>query len=241
MNINGKVYCLFEQSGTFKNAFKMLGYDAMDIDIQNAYGETDIVTDIFNKIDKCMQGESSIFDNMFPDDLLMAFFPCIYFSEANQLFFTRQHVNIREKSSAEYFKFIIERAEERHRYYIKLLQLCSLVEERNLRLVIENPWSPQSFLYNNFPYKPYVDYNRAMRGDRFVKSTQYFFINCQPEYLYTCDVNYNTKTVKGVSGNKVGGICNKERSKITPRYADNFIKDQILGIPRKGTQLTVKF
>lgn len=28
-----KVYCLFEQSGTFKNEFKKLGYDALDYDI----------------------------------------------------------------------------------------------------------------------------------------------------------------------------------------------------------------
>lgn len=28
-------YCLFEQSGTFKNEFKKLGYEAIDYDIQN--------------------------------------------------------------------------------------------------------------------------------------------------------------------------------------------------------------
>ena len=31
------VHCLFEQSGTFKNEFKKLGYEAYDYDIQNAY------------------------------------------------------------------------------------------------------------------------------------------------------------------------------------------------------------
>lgn len=30
MRINGKVYCLFEQSGTFKNEFRKLGYAAED-------------------------------------------------------------------------------------------------------------------------------------------------------------------------------------------------------------------
>ena len=28
MKINGKVHCFFEQSGTFKNEFKKLGYEA---------------------------------------------------------------------------------------------------------------------------------------------------------------------------------------------------------------------
>ena len=35
MKIKGKVHCLFEQSGTFKNEFRKLGYEAEDYDIQN--------------------------------------------------------------------------------------------------------------------------------------------------------------------------------------------------------------
>ena len=34
MNVN-KVYCLFEQSGTFKNIFLAQGINAIDIDIEN--------------------------------------------------------------------------------------------------------------------------------------------------------------------------------------------------------------
>lgn len=30
MEITGKVWCFFEQSGTFKNEFKKLGYEAVD-------------------------------------------------------------------------------------------------------------------------------------------------------------------------------------------------------------------
>ena len=41
MEIKGKVWCFFEQSGTFKNEFKKLGYEAVDVDIQNNFGETD--------------------------------------------------------------------------------------------------------------------------------------------------------------------------------------------------------
>jgi hypothetical protein len=40
MEIKGKVYCLFEQSGTFKNEFIKLGIPAEDYDIQNNFGET---------------------------------------------------------------------------------------------------------------------------------------------------------------------------------------------------------
>lgn len=44
------VHCFFEQSGTFKNEFKKLGYDAEDYDIQNEFGETDHITDLFSEI-----------------------------------------------------------------------------------------------------------------------------------------------------------------------------------------------
>lgn len=45
-----KVHCLFEQSGTFKNEFKKLGHEAYDYDIQNEFGETDYVIDLFEEI-----------------------------------------------------------------------------------------------------------------------------------------------------------------------------------------------
>lgn len=51
MEIKGKVHCLFEQSGTFKNEFKKLGYDASDYDIQDNFGETDHVVDLFSQIE----------------------------------------------------------------------------------------------------------------------------------------------------------------------------------------------
>ena len=44
------VHCLFEQSGTFKNEFKKLGFDAYDYDILNNYGETDYVVDLYAEI-----------------------------------------------------------------------------------------------------------------------------------------------------------------------------------------------
>lgn len=50
MEINGKVHCFFEQSGTFKNEFKKLGYEAFDYDIQDNFCETDYVKDLFAEI-----------------------------------------------------------------------------------------------------------------------------------------------------------------------------------------------
>lgn len=56
MKINGKVHCFFEQSGTFKNEFRKLGYEAFDYDIQNNFGETDHVIDLFAEIERAYSG-----------------------------------------------------------------------------------------------------------------------------------------------------------------------------------------
>ena len=52
MQINGKVHCFFEQSGTFKREFIKLGIPAEDYDIQNNFGETDHVVDLFSHIER---------------------------------------------------------------------------------------------------------------------------------------------------------------------------------------------
>ena len=52
MEIKGKVHCFFEQSGTFKNEFIKLGIPAEDYDIQNNFGETDHVVDLFDHIER---------------------------------------------------------------------------------------------------------------------------------------------------------------------------------------------
>ena len=52
MEIKGKVHCFFEQSGTFKYEFIKLGISAEDYDIQNNFGQTDHVVDLFAEIEK---------------------------------------------------------------------------------------------------------------------------------------------------------------------------------------------
>lgn len=80
MEIKGKVLLFFEQSGTFKNAFIELGIPAECYDIQNNFGETDHMDDLFKAIEDAYDGKPSLFDDITSDDLIMAFFPCIYFA-----------------------------------------------------------------------------------------------------------------------------------------------------------------
>lgn len=64
MEIKGKVHCFFEQSGTFKNEFIKLGIPAEDYDIQNNFGETDHVVDLFKAIEDAYDGKPSLFDQI---------------------------------------------------------------------------------------------------------------------------------------------------------------------------------
>lgn len=56
MEIKGKVHCLFEQSGTFKNEFIKMGIPAEDYDIQNNFGQTDHQIDLFAEIETAYRG-----------------------------------------------------------------------------------------------------------------------------------------------------------------------------------------
>lgn len=53
--MNKTFHCFFEQSGTFKNEFKKLGYNAIDYDIQNEFNETDKVIDLFKEIEQAYE------------------------------------------------------------------------------------------------------------------------------------------------------------------------------------------
>lgn len=228
-----KVYCLFEQSGTFKHAFQALGYQAIDIDIENSYNETDIVCDIFDEIDAACNGEKSIFDKITKNELILAFFPCTYFSPQSQLqnmLSSRVYIGL---SNEEICDRIIAHNTKRSQYYEKLLQLIKICFARQLRMIIENPGNGTNYLLcgQNFIKKPdLIDYNRRARGDKFVKPTAYWFFNCERTYGHSDAKSKQKKTVLGTTG--------FNRSKIEYDYAVNFIRDFILG-KEKSQQLSL--
>lgn len=154
MEISGKVHCFFEQSGTFKNEFIKLGIPAEDYDIQNNFGQTDHTDDLFSEIEKAYDGKPSLFDGITGDDLVMAFFPCIYFSAVSQMLFGWGAKNYRRLSAKDKADQIITRAENRTRFYKLLIKLYAVAEIRGIRLVIENPWSEQTYLKANFLTPP---------------------------------------------------------------------------------------
>ena len=240
MEIKGNIHCLFEQSGTFKAAFKELGYRAFDYDIQNDFGQTDIVCNIFTHIERAFSGKASLFDSFCQDDLILAFFPCVYFCENNQLYFCGQHRNLSKLSTHDKINVIVKRATEREKFYEIALKLFGISDERQLRLIVENPYSTMHYLVGNFPYKAtLIDRDRTRRGDFFRKPTQYWIINCEPTYGESLQPNKECLKVNRCKKGKKSGMCSKERSLIAPAYARNFIHDFILGQKQHNTQLTL--
>lgn len=238
MEIKGKVHCLFEQSATFKNEFKKLGYEAYDYDIQNNFGETDYQIDIFSEIEKAYEGgQESIFDKMTKDDLILAFFPCIYFTgSTNPCYFTLENQNYKSLTLDGKLKKILERAKDRAYFYELLIKLVGLCLLREIRIVVENPYSSLHYLCNNFFKNPtIIDKNRMLRGDYFVKPTGYWFFNCEPTFGMSYQNDKKKKTVWGCKSAPKAGLCSEERSLISPDYARNFICDFILGKEQKHT------
>ena len=126
----------------------------------------------------------------------------------------------------------MERENNRHDFYTRLLKFVGVCEMLKIRMIFENPYTQPHYLTNNFVVPPAViDMDRSMRGDFRRKPTQYFYFNCKP----TCGESYQQtppeliKTHDDLRGGIHAGICSEERSMISPDYARNFICDFILG------------
>jgi len=125
MRIN-KVHCLFEQSGTFKNAFRNLGIEAEDYDISNDFSQTDHQIDIFAEIDKAYDGKPSIFDSVEACDLILAFFPCTRFECKIPLNFRGEAYQQKNWSDLQKLEYSMQLHEELHRLYILLCKLFQI-------------------------------------------------------------------------------------------------------------------
>lgn len=226
------VHCLFEQSGTFKRAFRQLGIPALDYDIQNEFGETDYCVDLFEQIDMEWHGVDGFFSHIKQDHLIMAFFPCIYFNEQNKMYFCGTHYNLRALSPADKIRKIIERSDKRQEYYKKVLQLITICEDRRLKLVIENPYHAHHYWLLNFPnYPKVIELNRTLRGDYFKKPTQYIFVGFEPGKGQSRSKIRKMEYIEDKKSSPVRGMCSAEQSMISPEYAHNFICDYILNEP----------
>ena len=218
-------HCMFEQSGTFKNEFKKLGIEAYDYDILNDFDETDYQIDLFNEIKVAYDGGSTVFDKISKDDLIFAFFPCTRFENQSELLFRGTMSSIKKWSDEQKLEYDLILHKELSELYELVTKLVIICLHKDLKIIIENPYSKTHYLtkYWAIP-STIIDLDRAKKGDRFVKPTQYWFINCKPKNNFVIEPIINNRYHKDVNH------CNSavERSLIHPDYARRFIKEFIL-------------
>lgn len=223
--IFNNVFCLFEQSGTFKNAFEKIGHKAYDCDIVKTE-HTDFTLDLFKEINDTKNGKKgTIFDLIKTNDLIIAFFPCTYFSDQSQLNSRGDSFTQKKWTSEEKLEYSAEMMKTRALAYEALCNLCIIALKRNFKLIIENPNGKAGFLRQYFPIKTkMIIKDRSLYGDDYKKSTQFFFINCEPAFNLekTCKKNENEITI-------VEKKHTPERSKITETFAKIFIENWVLG------------
>lgn len=226
-----KYHCFFEQSGTFKNEFKKLGYKAFDYDILNDFGETDYVIDLFDEIEKGYLGLNSIFDKMnSKQDTILAFFPCVRFEEQILLYFRGEASTQKKWTIEQKLEYDLKIHNELHNLYSLITKLVLICIKKKIKLIIENPYGSQHYLSRYWCIKPsIIDKNRHKNGDYYEKPTQYFFINFEPKNNFIFEPLILVKKQIINKTKKVGNInYQKMRSMIHPQYANRFIRQYII-------------
>lgn len=222
-----KVYCLFEQSGTFKNEFRKLGIEAYDFDIQNEFGETDYVLDLFEEIRRGYDGKPSLFDDLTKDDLVLAFFPCTRFDTQISLHFRGDVFQMKSWTNEQKLEYVLQLHKELSENYDTITKLAIIAERCGFRMIIENPANRPHYLNSYWPIKPaLIDRNRRENGDYQKKPTQFWFFNCEPKQTLLFE------PIEEVEYKRTNFIQGKdretERSMIHPQYASRFIRQYIL-------------
>ena len=219
-----KVHCFFEQSGTFKKTFQELGFPAFSYDIENTEN-VDFNVNLFNEIkSEITTHNSEIFKNIKSNDLVFAFFPCTYFSDQSQLLSRGDSFGQSKWSKEQKLKYSLNQMERRTEFYKYLCNLCIIAINKGFKLIIENPYGKVNFLKHFFPLKPgIIIKDRSEYGDFYKKPTQFFFINCEPEYKLLNEYDY--KIIKNKIIKNEYGFA---RSIISKEFAKNFIKDFVI-------------
>lgn len=249
-----KVWCLFEQSETFKNEFIKKGYEAVDLDILNEFNQTDQQIDIFkeihneyhfyeineqrNKLGYTLHPKSeypTIFDNIKPTDLVLAFYPCTRFVEKNLMNSRCENAGMKNWSNQQKLKYSMKLFNEINTHYQTLSKLVYIAIERGFPLIIENPASNQHILTSYFPFRPQVNIkNRSAFGDYYKKPTNFWFINREPSNnIVLANPRQSHKTMRHgrVSLERNGmqkRLTQTEKSLMSPDFARYFIDAYIL-------------
>ena len=88
---------------------------------------------------------------------------------------------LKNKSDKEKLEYNLELHNELHYLYTIITKMVLVCMNKNIPLIIENPYSMEHYLTRYWSLKPSViDKDRTLRGDHYKKPTQYWFINREP-------------------------------------------------------------
>lgn len=235
MKIRGKVHCLFEHSGLFKNEFKKLGYDAYDYGEEEDEPGADYTVDLFKEIDKAYNGNKSIFDNMTHDDLIMVFYPSGYFEQYfgggypfyKEALFGAGSVDLTLK---ERYDNIIDCARIREFLYATIYKLYYVCKMNSLHLILNNSGERGNYLLNvgNFYPCTLIDRLRMSRWNYYWNPSAYWFYRCKPVKVKS--QNRTEAYVEKMLMNDVYKGKKAEWCSLTEEdYASDFIRELIIG------------
>jgi len=209
---------LFEQSGTFKNILQANGHNAKDFDICNDYNQTDYIIDLFKYIN------DTEMERVNKSDLVIAFFPCTWFSNQNDLIYSRKFYGFKGWSDEKIDKYITERETM---YNLARTTLLNMVDKIKVPLIIENPNSHR--ICEILETSKSVLHKRSLYGDYYDKPTRYFCYNgvCIEQLDNIRNdihmrINY-TSEMKDIKGSR-----KMKRSMISPLYVENLLKHIIV-------------
>lgn len=197
-----------------------------------------------------MRERETIFDRIGKDDQILAFFPCTRFENQIMLSFRGQSKQMKNWDMEQKMKYDMKLMDELHRNYMLVNKLFIVCMHRNLKLIMENPYSEEHFLRRYWCLKPgIIDKDRRDRGDYFMKPTQYWFINCKPKNnlifeaipnncIYPVERAYRDDrksshdvwlSMRKEDCDKTGASTIKvARSMIHPDYANRFIREFVI-------------
>lgn len=119
---------------------------------------------------------------------------------------------------------------ELHELYMLISQMAVICIDRNLKMVIENPYTQPHYLTQYWCLKPKViDKDRREHGDKFRKPTQFWFINCEPKDNFIFEPRIVKPSMAVMRCKARENLTIQEaRSEITPEYANRFLREFIL-------------
>lgn len=175
-------------------------------------------------------GGISIFDQIKEDDQIIAFFPCVRFEDQIMVHMRGDCSAMAAWSDEKKLENSKRLNRELAENYETISNMVIVCLRKKLKLIIENPYSPQHYLKQYWSVKPsIIDKDRTERGDWLKKPTQYYFINCKPSnnLIVEPQIIRPKKIFKKIKneGNLKRSV---RRSMIMPEYANRFIREFIL-------------